>query len=167
MFRVKDFLMMEVISVTGDKIGFIKDITINFHLGIVTGFNISRYNLFKKNVNIFCEDIVSFNKVMIVKKVCKDTKLSFKNFKDMDVIDYCANMVGMLEDIIFDNNFKIKGVLISTGIFRKLYKGKKVALISEIMVGEENILYIKKNINYSFVSTPHSLMSVNCYDELL
>lgn len=165
MFRIKDFTMMDVVYVSGKKVGFIKDVILNFNSGKVIGFSVSPYNLFIKSVTVLKEDILAFNEIMIVKDTCKASYLNFKEYKNMEVVDRCGNLIGMLEDIIFDNNFKIKGVLISGGIIRKLFEGKKVALINEIIVGEDSILLVKELNKFDFVSIPHSLRGVGCYDE--
>jgi uncharacterized protein YrrD len=165
MFRVKDFSMMDVVYVSGKKVGFIKDIILNFNTGMIMGFSVSPYNLFIKSVTVLKEDILTFNEFMIVKDTCKASELSFKEYKNMEVIDSCGNLVGMLEDVVFDENFKIKGVLISGGIIRKLFEGKRIALINDIIVGEDNILLVKEPNKFSFVSVPHNLTGVNCYDE--
>jgi uncharacterized protein YrrD len=165
MFRIKDFTLMDVVYVSGKKLGFIKDVLLDFNSGIVIGFSVSSYNLLVKSVTVLKEDILAFNELMIVRNTCKVSYLNFKEYKNMEVIDRCGNLVGMLEDIIFDENFKIKGVLISGGIIRKLFEGKRVALINDIIVGEDNILLVKELNKFNFVSIPHSLTGVNYYDE--
>ena len=104
MFKSKDFIFMDVVTVEGKKIGFIKDLLINFNKGKVIGFVISPYNFFQKNLNVLKEDIIYFNKHMVVRKVEKNTYLCLQSFLSMDVIDICRNVFGMVEDITFTGN---------------------------------------------------------------
>jgi uncharacterized protein YrrD len=166
MYKVKDFSMMEVIDVSGKKIGFVKDLMIDFHKKKVIGFVISPYNLFIRSLTIFIEDIITFSEVMIVKSTEKEIYQLFKSFKDMDIIDKCGNMIGMLEDIIFDEKFNIRAIIMSSGMIRKLLEGKRIILINEIIVGEQNILFFNKSNICILRSMPHSLIGVECYEEV-
>ncbi|MPQ32019.1 photosystem reaction center subunit H [Clostridium estertheticum] len=157
MFKSKDFIFMNVVSVDGKKIGFIKDLLIDFNKGKVIGFLISPYNFFQKNLSVLKEDIIYFNKDMVVKKVEKSTHLCLHSFISMDVIDICKNVLGMVEDITFTgNNFIIKGVIVSSGFITNLLRGKRIILINELILGEENILYIPNHDQYCFKSMPHN-----------
>jgi Uncharacterized protein conserved in bacteria len=164
MYRVKDFYMLEVININGKRIGFIKDLLLDFNNGKVKGFVISSYNIFKKNQNVFVEDIISFSEIMVIKDVKKYEGLTFKEIKDIDVLDPCGNIIGMLEDILFDRNFKINAVIITSGFLRKFYKGKIIALLNQIIIGDNNILYADKERKCRMLSMPHSLIGVDCYE---
>lgn len=73
----------------------------------------------------------------------------------MDVIDRNGNVIGITEDIIFDDvNFKIIAFVLSTGMLNNFLCGKKVILVNELMVGEKNILYFTKNNGINFWITP-------------
>ena len=50
MFKSKDFIFMDVVTVEGNKIGFIKDLLIDFNKGKVIGFLVSPYKFFRKNL---------------------------------------------------------------------------------------------------------------------
>ncbi|MBU3180806.1 PRC-barrel domain-containing protein [Clostridium psychrophilum] len=157
MFKSKDFIFMDVVSVEGKKIGFIKDLLVDFNKGKVTGFVISPYKLFHKNLSVLKEDIVYFNKHMVVKKVGKNKQLCLHSFINMDVIDKCKNVFGMVEDITFTyDTFSIKGVIVSSGFITNLLRGKRIMLINELILGEENILYIPSCDEYSFKSMAHN-----------
>ncbi|MGH4137199.1 PRC-barrel domain-containing protein [Clostridium sp.] len=157
MFRSKDFIFMDVVTVEGKKIGFIKDLLIDFNAGKVIGFLVSPYKLFHKNVSILKQDIIYSNKRMIVKKVDKNKYLCLHSFINMDVIDKCNNIFGMVEDITFTGDtYDIKGIIVSSGFIINLLRGKRIMLINELILGEENILYIPNCSEYSFKSVPHN-----------
>ena len=157
MFKSKNFMFMDVVSVDGKKIGFIKDLLIDFNRGKVIGFQVSPYKFFQKNVSILKEDIIYFNKHMVVNKVDINKYLTLHTFINMDVIDKCRNIFGMVEDITFTyDTFEIKGIIISSGFIMNLLRGKRIMLISELMLGEENLLYISNCDEHSFKSMPHN-----------
>ncbi|WP_298840153.1 PRC-barrel domain-containing protein [Clostridium sp.] len=166
MFKSKDFMFMNVVSVDGKKIGFIKDLLIDFNKGKVIGFLISPYNFFQKNLSVLTEDIIFFNKDMVVKKVVKSTQLYLHSFISMDVIDIYRNILGMVEDITFTgNDFVIKGVIVSSGFITNLLRGKRIFLINQLILGEENILYIPNHDKYCFKSMPHNFFIQEKSDE--
>ena len=157
MFKSKDFIFMDVVSVEGKKIGFIRDLLIDFNKGKVIGFVVSPYKIFHKNVSVLKEDIIYFNKHMVVKKVEKNKYLCLHSFINMDVIDKCRNVFGMVEDITFTcDTFEIKGVIVSSGFITNLLRGKRIMLINELILGEENLLYLPNCDEYSFKSMPHN-----------
>ena len=157
MFKSKDFIFMDVVSVEGKRIGFIKDLLIDFNKGKVVGFVVSPYKFFRKNVSVLKEDIIYFNKHMVVKKIEKNQYLSLHSFVNMDVIDKCKNIFGMVEDVTFAcDTFEVKGVIVSSGFITNLLRGKRIMLISELILGEENILYLSNSDEYSFKSMPHN-----------
>lgn len=157
MFRSKDFKYMDVVNVEGKKIGIIRDLLIDFNKGKVIGVQVSPSKLFHKNVSILKEDIVYFNNHMVVKKVEKGKYLCLHSFINMDVIDKYRNIFGVVEDITFTGDtFEIKGVIVSSGFFTNLLRGKRIMLINELILGEKNILYFPCNKEYSFKSMPHN-----------
>jgi uncharacterized protein YrrD len=160
MFRTRDFIMMDVSDVKGKRIGFIKDILINFSEGVVTGFLISPYNLFVRSTYVVSQDIVSFGRTMIIKTTTNETQLKLRNFIGMEVIDARGNILGIFEDIIFSYDYRVKGLVISSGFINKLLKGKRIVLISEILVGDDSIIYMGNSQKVSMVSMPHRLIGV-------
>jgi len=164
MLRSKDFLLMDVQDIKGKKIGYIKDLLVDFNGGQVEGFVISTYKLFQGDLCVLTEDIISFNKTMIARKCVKDKKFELKHLKSMDVLNRYGNIIGMVEDILFDcNSFKIKGVLVSTGFIRNFVMGKKIILINRLILGEENLWCYGDCNRLSLVSIPHKLtMEVGC-----
>lgn len=143
MLRSKDFYMKSVYNICGKKIGIVEDLFINFFEGKITGINISNYSLFSKKNFISCDDIISIDRDIIVKKSMEGSGLKLKSVKGMEIIDLNSNIKGIMEDLIIkENDFSIKGILVSTGIIDRLLKGKEILLINQCILGEEYILYI-------------------------
>ena len=158
MFRTKDFILMDVVNLKGKKIGFIKDILVDFHKGEVIGFVVSSYKLFQNTICVMKENIVSFNKIMVISKYSKRDSLVFSKIKNMDIINRFGDIVGMAEDMLFQEfTFKINGLVVSTGFIKNLIIGKKILLMNSIILGEENILYYSDRSNVDFISIPHKL----------
>ena len=50
---------------------------------------------------------------------------------------------GVVEDILIEEeSFSIKGLIISSGIIDKIISGREVILINDVILGEDNILFI-------------------------
>lgn len=158
MYRVKDFILMEVFNVNGKKIGYIKDILIDFNKKRVIGFKVSSSGIFSNSINVLNEDIISFNNVMIVDKFNKNRYFSFSEIKGLDTVDTCGNIIGMIEECIFrKNDFYITGLLISTGFFNNLINGKLVIPVCNTILGDDNLLNYKQCDKFSLRSMPHKL----------
>lgn len=165
-YRSKDFILMDVIDVNGKRLGYINDLLIDFSKRKVTGFNISSSSFLKKDLNVMINDVVSYNYAMVITEAIKGVFLQFKDIKCMDVRDKKGNIIGMVEDILFDEeNFSISAVIISTGFITNFISGKKVVLINDLILGEENILYNWKNEHLNFLSIPHKLFMEDDLDE--
>lgn len=157
---------MDVVDVKGKKLGFINDILINFSSKNVIGFNITSTNLVKKDTNVLIEDIISFNSVMVVTKTTKGIFLKFKDIKGIDAKDRRGSIIGMADDILFDEiNFSIRAVIISTGFITNFISGKKIILTSDLILGESSLFYNHKNENLNFTSIPHKLFMEDDLDE--
>ncbi|SKA75910.1 Uncharacterized protein YrrD, contains PRC-barrel domain [Clostridium sp. USBA 49] len=167
MFRVKDFILMDVIDIKGKKIGFIKDIIIDFNKGEVKGFVISPYNLFLGNRIILKPNIISFNKAMVINGWSKDEFLTFSSIKNMDVKNKYGDIIGIVEDLLFHEfTFKIKGIIVSLGILKNFMIGKKILLINSVILGEKYILNYKDYNKVDFISIPHKLfMEVESHEK--
>ncbi|NMM65588.1 photosystem reaction center subunit H [Clostridium sp. P21] len=158
MYRSKDFSLMDVINVNGKRLGFINDLLVDFNIKKITGFSIATYGFLKKNLNVGIGDVVSFNSVMVITATTEESFLEFKNIKNMDVRDEKGNILGMVEDIIFDKiSFKINALVVSMGFLSNFLTGKKIILIKDILIGEESLLYNGRNPNLNFCSLPHKL----------
>lgn len=165
-YRSKDFTLMDVIDVNGKRLGYINDLLIDFNKRKVIGFNISSSGFFKKDLNVMIEDVVSYNSSMVIAETNKEVFLQLKDIKGMDVRDKKGNIIGMLEDILFDEgSFSISAAIISTGFITNFISGKKIILINDLVLGEENLLYNWKNKHLSFTSVPHKLFMKDDLDE--
>jgi uncharacterized protein YrrD len=159
--RRKDFVGMIVFDVGGKKIGTVTDIYIDFYKGIVKGFKISAFSLFKKKQFIAVEDILSLNEVIVTAKTTSEEGIAFLDIKDMEVISNEGNILGVVEDVLINLlNYSIKGMIVASGIFDKIYKGKRVLLINNSILGEKEILYYEDQ-RISFKSLPHNLVMSN------
>ncbi|MCS4473956.1 PRC-barrel domain-containing protein [Clostridium botulinum] len=67
MYKSKYFKYMNVYYSNGKKVGFIKDILVDFNEERIIGFCVSSYNILNKNNIVLVEDIISINKNMVVK----------------------------------------------------------------------------------------------------
>ncbi|ENK1242596.1 PRC-barrel domain-containing protein [Clostridium sp. FAM 1755] len=152
MYRSKYFKYMNVYHTNGKKLGFIKDVLVDFNEESIIGFLVSSYKILNKNNIVLIEDIVSINKNMVVKKLEKGKYLSFNDIKHLEVIDIDGVLMGVIEDIIInEENFKISAIIISMGFLNNFIKGKKIISPNEIILGEENILYFNyKSRNLDF-----------------
>lgn len=154
MIKTKDFYLLKVYDMEGKYIGIIDDIYINFYKGTIEGFFISNYMFFRKKDFIKVNDIVSLQEVVIVKKVSKKEGISFKGIKDIEIKDKNTMLKGVLEDLIIEKDgLYIKGLIMSSGIFDKIIKGKEILLIKDCILGEEFILY-NGNTEIKLKSTP-------------
>ncbi|SHE89660.1 PRC-barrel domain-containing protein [Clostridium fallax] len=157
MHRVNDFHMIRVLNVKGEKIGEIKDVEIDYFKEIITGFKISSKGFSKKNF-IDAKDILSINKVIIAKEAKKHEGLNFEKIKDMEVLNKNGVIIGIVEDLLIDiENFKIKGLIISSGLINKFLKGKEVLLLGETILGEKSILYFG-NSKINLAAMPHRVL---------
>jgi len=165
MYRTKDFMLMDVINIERKRIGFIKDMLINFNNGRLLGFCITPFRIFNKSIFVNIQDVIAFNSCIVVKNTSIKQGLMISEIRGMDVVDINGDLLGMVEDFIFEKrDFKITGVVVSTGFIRNLVHGKKVFLIKELILGEKNILYFSKNSKISFLTIPHELREVNKYE---
>lgn len=159
--RRKDFVGMMVFDVGGKRVGTVSDIYIDFYRGVIKGFKISSFSLFKKKQFIAVEDILSLNEVIVTEKTTVEEGIAFLDIKDMEVINSEGNILGVVEDILINlMNYSIKGMIVASGIFDKIYKGKKVLLVNNSILGEKEILYCEDK-RISFKSLPHNLVVSN------
>ncbi|MDP4090339.1 MAG: hypothetical protein Q8930_13840 [Bacillota bacterium] len=162
MYRCKNFLAMKVLGSGGRNLGAIADIIPNFREGIIEGFSINGSALFnRKRKVVHTKDIIYYGDNMIVSSLVEEKGLTFDNIKDMEVVDICGNIIGIVEDIVFDNKFSIKGIIICPGVVKKLYEGKRILLIDEVIFGEDNVLFHGKT-KFNFISLRHSINGVEC-----
>ena len=124
MYKWRDFYLMKVYDSKNKYIGVIEDISIDFSKGIIEGFTISPASIIKRHTFVLREDIVSIDNVMKITSTSKFRGLKFKDIKFLDVINEEKKLIGVLEDLIISkDDFTIKGLIISSGIFDKMFKG--------------------------------------------
>ncbi len=157
---------MKVNSINGNKIGFIKDILIDFNFGIVKGFSISSYKVFQKSTYVLTKDILSFCNSMIVTEYRRGKLLELKELCGMNIIDLNGNIIGMVEDIIFSkDSFLISGIVVTTGYITNFLHGKKVFLIKDLILGEENLLYYEDKNKVMLSNVPNKILMEDDTDE--
>lgn len=160
MYRKKDFIFMKVSNINGRSIGFIKDIIVDFNIGAVLGFSITSYMIFAPSLYILKNDILSFNDIMIVNSCNKGSFLHLNDIIYMSIIDLHGNIIGLVEDIIFDEKtFLIYGVIVSTGYITNFLYGKKIFLIKDIIIGRDYILYHGDKDKLIFSNTPGNILN--------
>lgn len=158
MLKTRDFYLIKVYDVKGKYLGVIDDIAIDFYKGEIIGFFVSNFSLFSKKNYIDKEYIISINEVVIVTSITRYIGLAFKTIKDMDIIDNSNTMRGVLEDLIIEKkDLSIKGLIMSSGIFDKMIKGKEILLLKQCILGEDFILY-NGNESIRLQTLPHKIV---------
>jgi len=154
MLKTKDFYLLRVYDIRGKYLGIIDDIYIDFNKGIIKGFLLSNYLLFSKKNFIKVKDIITIEDVMIIRELNTKEGIAFKSIKDIDVKDKKNIIRGVLEDLIINSkDLSIKGLIVSSGIFDRIVKGKEILLLKECILGEDFILYFGNN-EVKFQSMP-------------
>lgn len=162
MYRLKNFIAMKVLDNGGKSLGNIGDIALNFEEDVVEGFSIDGSTLFHGKRRIaYTKDIIYYGENMVVSKLNEAKSLTFNEIKSMEVIDICGNIIGVVEDFIFDDQFKIKGIMICPGILKKFYEGKRILLTDEVIFGEKQVLFHGRN-KLSLMTLRHSINGVYC-----
>lgn len=157
MVKTRDFYLIKVYDIKGKYLGVIDDLGVDFTNECIDGIYISSYSFWDKKNFIDVKDIISLEEVMIVKKAINYRGLNFKKIKDMDIVDMRNRMKGVLEDLIINKkDFSIKGIIMSSGIFDRIIKGKDILLIKECVIGEEQIIYTG-NDKIALKSIPHNM----------
>lgn len=163
MIRSKDFYLKKVYKTNGKKVGVVEDVCIDFFNGKLVGFKVSTHNLFSKKNYVAKEHIISVGENIIISEIQEKKGLCFEQIKDIEVIDIKGKIRGTLEDLIIDSeNYDIKGIIVSSGLIDKVIKGKQIFLLNDCILGEEYILYRKKE-NISLKIMPHNMRK--CYVE--
>lgn len=154
MYRLKDFKYLDIYNCNGKKLGSINDVAINYSNKNIEGFIISHKFLTKKNY-VSKKDIVAIGSSVITKDISIYEGLKFSDIKGRDIIDKKGEILGVLDDIFIDEeNFSIKGLIASTGVFHKFIYGKRIFLLEETILGNKNILYYG-NEEVALKSMPH------------
>lgn len=157
MFKWRDFYLMKIYDSKNKYIGVVEDISIDFYKGVVRGFTISPTSIFKKQMYVSVESIISIDEDMKIKGTSNFEGLKFKEIRYVDIINKDKKLIGVLEDLIIDKqNFEIKGIIMSSGIFDKMLKGKEVITLKHCTLCDEYILY-NGNSRVKLKTLPHNL----------
>lgn len=157
MYRIRDLIGLKVFDSNGKKVGVVCDLAIDYFNGKVMGFIITK-KMFSKRDYVALDNLISLSDTIITKEVCEYRGLKFSNIKNFDLINKDSNMIGILEDILIDYDFYIRGLIIVSGVFDKFKNGKRIVNLKDTILGEENILFFgKKNINMRM--TPRKILS--------
>ena len=157
MFKWRDFYLMKVYDSKNKYIGVVEDVSIDFNKGIIEGFTISPASIIKKHTFVSSDAIVTIDKVMRIKETSKFKGLKFKEIKFIDIINANNKLIGVLEDLIIDKEeFSIKGLIISSGIFDKMFKGKEIITLKHCILCDDYILY-NGNERIKLKTLPHNL----------
>lgn len=142
LIKSKDFYLLKVYDSKGKYLGTVEDIYIDFYNEKVEGFTISNFFRFSKKNFVKKEDIISMEEVIIAKNLSFKIGIPFKSIKYMDIKDNKNVMEGVLEELIIEKeDFSIKGMIMSSGIFDKMFKGKEILLLKKCILGEDFILH--------------------------
>ncbi len=166
MLKSRDFYLMKVYDISGKYIGVIDDVCIDFYNSHIDGFLISSISFLKKHNYINSNNIISIDECMIIQGSLEIFKgLRFKEIRYMDIINRSNTMIGVLEDLIIEKNtFNIKGIIISSGIFDKMIKGKEVLVAKSCILCEKYIVYVGSN-NIKVKTLPHNIGGCNNVDK--
>lgn len=156
MYRIKNLSYKEIYNDKGKKFGEVKDVGIDYYERKIKGFFIPK-NIFNKKNFVNIEDILSFGDRIIAKRKKCEKVVAFEEIRGLDIIDLNNNMIGVVEDIIIDYNFNIIAIITSEGLLNKFKIGKKLILMKETILGDENILYLG-NSSIKVYSSPHKIL---------
>lgn len=143
MYRIRDFIFKEVVSLNGKKLGFIGDILIDFDQKIVSGFDVISNNILRKDLNVDVRDTLSFEPVLITSSFFRGERVKFNDIRAFDVVDRGGRIMGHLEDVVFyEKSFKIRAFILSRGFIYDIFRKRKLLPAQKLVLGEKSILYI-------------------------
>lgn len=157
MYRVKDFYNKKIYSIQGKKLGVIKDIYLDFHSGIILGFEVNSYSFSNKKNYLDISDVISIDDEVICNELKKGEGLKFSEIKDLEVTTKDGDIKGEVEDIIIDkDSYRIKGIILGTGIVDRMLGGKEVILVQKCVLGDDFIVYLGES-GVRVRNLPHNL----------
>ena len=142
MFKWRDFYLMKIYDSKNKYIGVVEDISIDFYKGVVRGFTISPTSIFKKQMYVSVDSIISIDEDMKIKGTSNFEGLKFKEIRYVDIINKEKKLIG--------------GIIMSSGIFDKMLKGKEVITLKHCTLCDEYILY-NGNSRVKLKTLPHNL----------
>lgn len=157
MYRIKDFFYKTVYDIKGKQLGSVRDICIDFYKGKVNGLLIGG-EIFKSKKNyIPVDSVINVDDDILVESCIHGEGLNISDILGMEVIDRCGTIKGVVEDILIsEDDYYIKGIIISAGIIDKLIYGREVILINKSVLGEDYILYLG-DPNLIVKNIPHEM----------
>lgn len=142
MYRMRNFIFIKVVGSSGKNLGFVGDIILDFNSRLIKGFTVVSNNILKKDTNVYIQDTLSIEPILIASKLSSIDGLKFNDIRSMDVVDDCGDIIGRIEDIIFyERDFSIKAFVISQGLIYDIFYGRKIIPIQNLILGDKNILY--------------------------
>lgn len=158
MFKWRDFYLMKVCNTRGKTLGIISDIYINIANITIDGFAISPTGLFKRKNFISIKSVISIEDgIMVANEAEKFNGTKFKSIKYIDVINDEDITIGVLDDLIIAKKaLEIKGLILSSGIFDSMIKGKEIINVKHCKICDGYIKY-SGNDSVKVKTLPHSL----------
>lgn len=166
MYRSKNFILMNVEDSKGKRLGVVKDLLLDFRDLKLTGFILSSYSVFSKDIVINIEDVITFNDFMIISRIGEKRGVPLSKVKNLDTIDICGNTVGIVEDFLFSvETLKIEALVLSTGIIKNFLYGKRIILPKDFIIGNNSVIYYPKDKNIIMISKIHNIGKEDDDDE--
>ncbi len=164
MRRWKDFKHLDIYNLHEKKIGFSKDIVVDFYKWKVVGITMSNSSFFSKK-NGFMQNYISNadfeNEKITVRAIDSIKGDTFSKIKGIEIVDNSKCIVGVLDDLYIDDDYKIKAILISCGLIVNFIEGKRVALTEDLKYNSKYI-FLNKKIEDTLISVPHGVSKEIC-----
>ncbi|WP_461204513.1 PRC-barrel domain-containing protein [Clostridium sp. DL1XJH146] len=152
--KSQDLIFKSVINMEGKEIGFVKDVAIDFHNRKIIGLITVSSSILKKNIFIAIENIVSFNKVILIDGYDNKSSLKISDIKGLQIFDCDGKVLGIINDVIFETNtFCINYIVLSKGFLLNIFSGKVIINVNDVIEGDYNFI-IKNNSKIQFSSLP-------------
>ena len=140
MYRIRDLIGLKVFDSNGKKVGVVCDLAIDYFNGKVMGFIITK-KLFSKRDYVDLTNVISLSDTIMTEGVHVHRGLKFSEIKNFDLINKDGHMIGILEDILIDYDFYIRGLIVVSGLVDKFKNGKRVIQLKE-NIFLESFLYL-------------------------
>lgn len=151
MYKMRDLLGKKVLSKYGKLLGVVDDLIININDRRVEGIKVKEKGVLNKKFYVMDDDILYIGLNVIIKDKRKGIYFTFKDMKLMEVYNLNGDIIGIVEDINFSfSDFTLNSIIISEGFLKNYSKGKRIILLKDIIVGDDNIIYIQKNPYYCY-----------------
>lgn len=139
MFTSKDLYNKNIYNVNGQKIGFPREIYIDFYERKVIGLEM------KNNTYIETQKIINLNDKILKALFRKENIEKLSLILGLKILDLQKNIKGIVDDIIIDEEtYKIKAIL-ATDSKKRLEK--EVLLIKDCILYDDYMIYVgNKNI---------------------